>query len=177
MLAGIIATIPIILHFYYYRPDPTERRKYIADNVSAWLYWTAANILLSWYLAMIVDIMPGLANLLIIGLWGDLNETLRSRVELYNAAKDKFKPVLYGASCWVSWEIIFDGIFNLYEHADGSQSRASYTPRVTIFFYFYSALLRPFDKDVPSHTISIFLHTGHLLGEDFITSHSLCIPH
>ena len=133
ILSGVITAVPIILHFYYYKPHPTERRRYITDNVSAWLYWTAANILVSWYLALIVDIIPNVFNVLILAVWGEISENIRSRVELYNAAKGKFKPLLYGASGWISWVIIFDGIFNLYEHADESQSRASYTPRVSIF--------------------------------------------
>jgi len=130
ILSGLIVAIPLILHFFWFAPNPTDERGYITDNVSAWLYWAAANILLSWYLAMIVDIIPGVANMLIIAVWGEINETLRSRVELYNAAKDNVKPVLYGASCWVSWVIIFDGIFDLYDHANEANSRAHYTARV-----------------------------------------------
>ncbi|KIJ56591.1 hypothetical protein M422DRAFT_149686 [Sphaerobolus stellatus SS14] len=159
VLSCVIAAVPIILHFYYYKPHPTEARRYVTDNVAAWLYWTAANILISWYLALIVDIIPGICNILILAIWGDINENIRSRVELYNSAKDKFKPVLYGASGWLSWVIIFDGIFKLHDHDDETKSRASYTPRVyqAIQFLFFFTLVLSIER-ILSHMIAFAFH-------------------
>ncbi|KAF8528910.1 Mechanosensitive ion channel-domain-containing protein [Hysterangium stoloniferum] len=159
ILAGVVAAVPIILHFYYLRPHRSEHRQYIADNVSAWLFWAAANILVSWYLAMIVDVIPAVSNLFIFVAWGEISETVRSRVELYNAAKDRFKPVLYGASGWVSWVIIFDGIYNLYDHHDASQSRAHYTPRTYqgIQFLFFFTLVLSLEK-ILFHVIAFAFH-------------------
>ena len=134
LLAGVIVAVPLILHFYYLVPDPTQHRQYITDNISAWLYWAAANILLSWYLAMIVDIIPVVCEMVIDVVWGEVTETVRSRIELYNAAKDNIKPVLYGASCWVSWIVVFDGIYHLYNQHDEAMSSAPYTVRVSLFF-------------------------------------------
>jgi hypothetical protein len=79
---------------------------------------------------MIVDIVPIICNAVIGLIWGEISESVRSRVELYSAAKDKIKPVLYGASGWVSWVVVFDGIYHLYNQHDTSMSHAPYTPRV-----------------------------------------------
>ncbi|KAF8592464.1 hypothetical protein K439DRAFT_1625826 [Ramaria rubella] len=159
LLAGVIVSVPLILHFYYLAPVRTEHRQTITDNVSAWLYWAAANILLSWYLAMIVDIIPVICNLLIGLAWGEINESVRSRIELYNAAKDKLKPTLYGASGWVSWLVIFDGIYNLYDRHNESRSRAQYTPRtyqVIQFFFFFTFVLSA--EKILCHIIAFAFH-------------------
>ena len=81
LLAGVVITVPLVLRFYYLIPYRTERRQYVTDNVSAWLYWAAANVLLSWYLAMIVDVVPIISNLVIDLVWGEINEGVRSRLE------------------------------------------------------------------------------------------------
>lgn len=132
LLAAIIVTVPLVLHFYYLVPHRTEHRRYVTDNVSAWLYWAAANLLLSWYLAMVVDSIPIVCNLVVDLVWGEISESVRSRIELYNAGKNKIKPVLYGASGWVSWITIFNGIYRLYDPQNEAMSRAQYTPRVRL---------------------------------------------
>ena len=146
LLACLIVAVPLALHFLYLVPNPTQHHQYITDNVSAWLYWAAANILLSWYLAMIVDIIPGMCDMVIDLAWGEVTETVRSRIELYNAAKDNIKPVLYGASCWVSWIVVFDGIYHLYNQHDEALSSAPYTARVSLSFHPWMTNLSKFRR-------------------------------
>lgn len=62
ILSGLIAAVPIIMHFYYLKPHRNPHREYVTDNVSAWLFWLAANILISWYLAMIINIIPAIVT-------------------------------------------------------------------------------------------------------------------
>lgn len=123
-------TVPILLHFEYFEPHKTEHRKYITDNVSAWLYWAAANLLISWYLALIIDLVPHIATFFVDIVWGELTEGFKSNMELYAASKGSIKPLFYAASGWLSWSIIFTNIFKLYDPNDESKSKAAYTPRV-----------------------------------------------
>jgi hypothetical protein len=53
------------------------------------------------------------------------------------------QPVLYCASGWLAWYIIFDPIFHLYDANNELQSRASYTPRVyqVVELIFFLALV------------------------------------
>lgn len=173
LLAGVIVAVPIVLHFYYLIPHHTERRQYVADNVSAWLYWTAANLLLSWYLAMIVDSIPIICNIIISLAWGEITESVRSRVELYNAAKGKIKPVLYGASGWVSWIIIFDGIYQLYNRRDQFKSRAPYTFRVCPSLGI-KMRTKPLYIELSSNPISFFLHPCYFHRKDVGSYDCIC---
>ena len=120
-----------MIHFYWYKPNPTEHRKFVRDNVEAWLFWAAANVSISWALALIVDIIPGVIRFIISIAWGHVSEVIKSRLELYTSVKEPIKPVLYAASCWISWVILFNNIFNLYDMDNEDASRASYTPRVS----------------------------------------------
>ncbi len=130
ILSGLIVTPALIVHFYWYKPNPTDHRKYVRDNVEAWLFWAAANVSISWGLALIVDIIPAVIRFIIGLTWGHVSEAIKSRLEMYSSVKEPIKPVLYAASCWVSWVIIFVHIFKLYDMDDESTSRAAYTPRV-----------------------------------------------
>lgn len=64
--------------------------------------------------------------------WGHVSEVIKSRLELYTSVKEPIKPVLYAASGWVSWVILFNNIFKLYDIGDEDASRAPYTPRVSV---------------------------------------------
>lgn len=131
-LSGLIITPALLIHFLWYKPHPDEHRKFVKDNVEAWLFWAAANVSISWALALIVDIIPVIIRWVISLAWGHVSELIKSRLELYNSVKDTIKPALYAASCWVSWVILFNNIFKLYDMDNEDQSRASYTPRVCI---------------------------------------------
>ncbi len=52
------------------KPHPTEYRTYVKDNIEAWLFWTAANLVISWGLAMIIDLFPVVLRYFIAAIWG-----------------------------------------------------------------------------------------------------------
>lgn len=130
-MAGVMIAPALLIHFFWYLNDPTDHRRYVKDNVQAWLFWAAANLMISWYLAMIVDIIPMLFTFALGLAWGHVSEAVKSRIEKYDSVKNTFKPVLYAASAWVSWVIIFENIYNLHNGEDHSLSRADYTYRVS----------------------------------------------
>lgn len=140
ILSGIIITPALLVHFYWYKPNPTDHRRYVRDNIDAWLFWAASNVSVSWFLAMIVDIVPTLIRYAIIVAWGHVSESIKNKLEMYNSVKDTIKPVFYAAASWVSWVILFEQIFKLYNADDESASRASYTPRVRSFLFLSSLL-------------------------------------
>ncbi|TRM68478.1 Mechanosensitive ion channel-domain-containing protein [Schizophyllum amplum] len=158
-LAGILVTPALLIHFYWYEKDPTDERRYVKDNVQAWLFWAAANMMISWYLAMIVDVIPILVTFFISLVWGHVSEYIKSRVELYDSVKNTFKPVLYAASGWASWVIIFAHIFKLYNLDNEETSPAPYLDRVyqVIEFLFFFALVVCLQKML-SHAIAFAFH-------------------
>jgi hypothetical protein len=129
-LASLLVAGPILVHFFWYVPHKSAHRRYVLDNVEAWLFWAAANLLVSWFLALLIDIVPAVTRTVISIAWGHVSEYVKSRIEMYNSVKDTIKPVLYAASGWVSWIILFESIYGLYNANDPSASRASYTQRV-----------------------------------------------
>ncbi|KAF9036045.1 hypothetical protein BDZ89DRAFT_1061875 [Hymenopellis radicata] len=158
-LAGVLITPGVLIHFYWYKKNPTEHRLLVKQNVQAWLFWAAANLLVSWYLALIVDLVPTVIRFLIMAAWGHVSEVVKSRLELYGSVKNTFKPLLYAASGWVSWEIIFGHIFNLFDTSDNDASRAPYTERVSqvIQFLFFLALVVCAQRML-SHAIAFAFH-------------------
>lgn len=142
-LAGVLVTGPLLVQFYWYKPHPTEHRRYVKDNVEAWCFWAAAQLIVSWILALLVDIVPGVVRTALSIAWGHVSEYVKTRLELYMSVKDNIKPVLYAASGWVSWIILFEVIYDLYNSGDEDSSRAGYTPRVyqVIEFLFFLALV------------------------------------
>ena len=130
-LAGILVTPALLVHFFWYKPHPTSDRHYVDLNIEAWLFWAAANVVISWGLALIVDIIPALTRILISISWGHVSEKVKSHIELYDSVKDTFKPVLYAASAWLSWIILFQNIFKLYNSSVDGTSFAPYTDRVS----------------------------------------------
>ncbi|TFK43314.1 Mechanosensitive ion channel-domain-containing protein [Crucibulum laeve] len=159
LLAGVFVTPAILIHFYWYKPHPTESRRYIKDNVQSWLFWAAANLVISWALAMIIDIVPVVTRLIISGVWGHVSEFVKTRMELYNSSKDTIKPAFYAGSAWLSWVIIFGSIFDLYNSGEPEKSRAPYTPRVAqvVEFCFFLALVWCIQRML-SHFIAFSFH-------------------
>jgi hypothetical protein len=129
--AGLLAAAPIILRIYYLKPHRTEHRAYVTDTVSAWLFWAAANVLVSWYIAVLIDLIPHIVAFAVDTVWGTVSEQLKSRIETYNATKGWIKPPFYAATAWVAWFILFAKIFKLYDPSDEDASVASYTPVVS----------------------------------------------
>ena len=132
LISGLIVLPALIVHFYWYKPHPDDHRRYVKDNVEAWLFWAAANLIISWYLALIIDVVPIVANYLLAIVWGHVSESVKTKTELYNSVKDTIKPLFYAASAWASWVIIFEGIYGLYNMDDNTKSRAQYTNRVCL---------------------------------------------
>jgi hypothetical protein len=89
--AGVLATGPILLYFYWYKPHPSAHRRYVLDNVQAWLFWAAAQLIVSWVLALIVDIIPAVVTTTLSIVWGHVSEYIKTRIELYAAVKDNIK--------------------------------------------------------------------------------------
>ncbi|KAF8211527.1 Mechanosensitive ion channel-domain-containing protein [Mycena galopus ATCC 62051] len=141
-LAALLATPGIIIYFFWYKQSETEFRHKITLNVQAWLFWAAANLLISWYLAMIIDIVPTVFRFMVSVAWGHVSEMIKSRIEMFNSVKNTIKPVFYAASAWVSWVIIFGHIFKLY--GNGSINHQGYTAtvfQVVEFCFFFTVVL------------------------------------
>ncbi|KAF7330761.1 EF-hand domain-containing protein [Mycena venus] len=156
-LAGVLVTPGIILYFFWYKPSRTPFRHKVTLNVQAWLFWAAANLLISWYLALIIDIVPSIVRFMISVAWGHVSEAVKSHIEMYNSVKNTVKPVFYAASAWVSWVIIFGHIFKLY--GDGSANHMGYTHtvfQVVEFFFFFTLVLCA--QRLLSHLIAFAFH-------------------
>ena len=93
---------------------------------------------MSWGLAMVIDLVPVLVRYFISASWGHVSEHLKNRLEAYDAVKNTVKPLFYAASGWVSWNIIFGNIYQLYNPGDPDKSRALYTKRVRTHRLHYS---------------------------------------
>lgn len=135
LTAGALVGTALAVHFLYYEnsnDNNRSHRQYVTENVEAWLFWAAANLLISWVLALIINIVPGIVTWAIFIVWGHISESMKNRVELYNSLKDTIKPIFYAASAWLSWVIIFENIFKLYNKDNEDESKASYTPRVSL---------------------------------------------
>ncbi|KAJ3503863.1 hypothetical protein NLJ89_g8241 [Agrocybe chaxingu] len=148
-LAAILVAPGLLIHFYWYKPNPTSHRQFVKDNVQGWLFWAAANLLISWYLAMIIDIIPILIRFFISAFWGHVSESVKTKLETYDSVKDTAKPAFYAGSAYASWIIIFEGIYKLYNGEDTSQSRAGYTYRTAqvVQFFFFLVLVWTAYKD------------------------------
>ena len=72
-LAGLLVTPALLIHFYWYKKDPSDDRRYVKDNVQAWLFWAAAKVSISWGLALIVDIVPAVIRFVIGLVWGHVS--------------------------------------------------------------------------------------------------------
>ncbi|KAJ7477111.1 Mechanosensitive ion channel-domain-containing protein [Mycena galericulata] len=156
-LAAVLVIPGILLHFLWYKPDMTSYRHKVTLNVQAWLFWAAANLLLSWYFAMLVDIVPSFVRFSLSLAWGHVSEAIKSRIEMYNSVKNTIKPLFYAASAWVSWVIIFGSIFQLY--GAGSRNHQGYTDtvfKVIEFFFFFTLVLCA--QRMLSHAIAFAFH-------------------
>ncbi|KAJ7047743.1 Mechanosensitive ion channel-domain-containing protein [Mycena alexandri] len=156
-LAAVLVTPGILIYFFWYKPSRTEYRHKITLNVQAWLFWAAANLLISWYLAMLINVVPSFVRFFLSAAWGHVSETIKSRIEMYNSVKDTIKPVFYAASCWASWVIIFSHIFQLY--GTNSKNHQAYTEtvfKVVEFFFFFTVVLCA--QRMLSHMIAFAFH-------------------
>ena len=79
---------------------------------------------------MIVDVIPIIIDFAVSVSWGHVSEYIKSRLELYDSVKDTMKPLFYAASGWVSWVIVFQNIYKLYNTNPKVTSPAPYTDRV-----------------------------------------------
>ncbi|KAH7916809.1 Mechanosensitive ion channel-domain-containing protein [Hygrophoropsis aurantiaca] len=158
-LAGILVVPALLVRFYWYKPHPTEYRRNVTDNIEAWLFWAAANVVISWGLAMVIDIIPVVTRIFISIAWGHVSEEVKSQIELYDSVKDTIKPVLYAGSAWLSWIILFQNIFKLYNTSPDITSPAPYTDRVeqAIEFLFFFALVICAQRML-SHAIAFAFH-------------------
>ncbi|KAI0052559.1 hypothetical protein FA95DRAFT_1579888 [Auriscalpium vulgare] len=159
VLAGLLITGPLILHFYWYKPHPSADRRYRLDNIEAWLFWAATNVVVSWWLAMFVDIVPIVVHGVVALAWGHVSEAIKTRIELFNSVKGTVKPLFYAASAWVSWVIIFDNIYKLHDGGHPEDSRAKYTKRISdaVEFFFFLVLVWCAQKML-SHAIAFSFH-------------------
>lgn len=158
-MAGLLVIPPLMVHFYWYEPYKTDHRRYVNDNVQAWFFWAAANLIISWWLALIVDLVPVIAHFIIAAAWGHVSEYVKNRIEMYNSVKDSIKPVLYAASGWVSWAIIFGSIYKLFDSGEPQNSRAGYTRRLfqVVEFLFFLALVFSASRML-SHAVAFNFH-------------------
>lgn len=157
-LAAVLVTPALLVHFFWYKPHPTEYRHFVDVNVEAWLFWAAANVVISWGLAMIIDIVPAIIRVAIAVTWGHVSETVRTNLELYASIKDTVKPLFYAASAWLSWNILFQNIFKLNDSSN-AQNYAPYTDRVAqvIEFLFFFTLVVCIQRML-SHAIAFAFH-------------------
>ncbi|KAH8118525.1 Mechanosensitive ion channel-domain-containing protein [Phellopilus nigrolimitatus] len=160
--AGVIVAAAVLVRVFYLgrsSSNDNDRRRYVTQNIEAWLYWAAAQLLISWFLALIINIIPGAVTWVVFIVWGHISESMKSRVELYNSIKGTIKPVFYAASSWLSWYILFVHIFDLYDPDNEASSRASYTPRVyqVVEFFFFFTLVLCLQRML-SHMIAFAFH-------------------
>jgi hypothetical protein len=130
-LAAVLITPALLVHFFWYKPHPTQYRHFVDINIEAWLFWAAANVVISWGLAMTIDVLPAIIRVAIAVSWGHVSETVRTKLELYASIKDTIKPLFYAASAWLSWNILFQNIFKLNDLSN-AQNYAPYTDHVSI---------------------------------------------
>ncbi|KAG2345149.1 hypothetical protein BDR05DRAFT_909272 [Suillus weaverae] len=157
-LAAVLITPALLVHFFWYKPHPTDYRHFVDINIEAWLFWAAANVVISWGLAMIVDIVPAIIRVMIAVTWGHVSETVRTKLELYASIKDTIKPLFYAASAWLSWNILFQNIFKLNDSSN-AQNYAPYTDHVAqvIEFLFFFTLVLCIQRML-SHAIAFAFH-------------------
>ncbi|KAK2466332.1 hypothetical protein APHAL10511_001974 [Amanita phalloides] len=153
LLAGLLVTAGILVQVLWYEPHKTDHRRFVKDNVQCWLFWLASNIVISWYLAVLVDLVPTVVQKFLSALWGHVSESMKTRFELYISVKNTLKPVLYAGSAWVSWIIIFVDIYDLYDVAQPSESSA-YLYRVNSPFAFSRSVV---DKDPKIYQVVQFI--------------------
>ncbi|KAJ3514312.1 hypothetical protein NMY22_g14780 [Coprinellus aureogranulatus] len=159
LLSCIIVTPPLIVHFVWFKANPNDHRRYVDKNVQAWMFWVAANVTISWFLALIVDVVPIFIQYFLVATWGHVSEAVKSRLEMYNSVKDTGKPAIYAASGIASWVIIFDHIYHLHTLDDEVTSAAAYTDRVyqVLLFFFFLVLIICIQK-LLSHVIAWNFH-------------------
>ncbi|KAG8976703.1 hypothetical protein FRB90_009050, partial [Tulasnella sp. 427] len=104
---------------------------------------------------------------------------MKSKLELYRTGKGWIKPLFYAACSWVSWVILFEGIFKLYDGKDESVSRADYTPRVyqVIRFLFFLVLVVCLEKMLIQMIAFSFHQTAYKERLDDVTKATKVLDH
>lgn len=127
--------------------------------MQAWFIWAASNLIISWWLALIIDLVPIVARFIIAAAWGHVSEFVKNRIEMYNSIKDNVKPVFYAASGWLSWTIIFGSIFQLFDASHPKRSRAGHTYRLSqvVEFLFFFVLVYCVGRML-SHAVAFNFH-------------------
>ena len=171
LLAGILIIPAILVHVYWFKPHPTIHRRYVRDNVQAWLFWTATNLVISWYIAMFINIIPILLRYFILLSWGHVSESVKSKIEMYDSVKDTAKPAFYAASAYASWIIIFNKIYHLHSDNSAVHSRAPYTDRVRYFIPQISFWYNSVSLACSSCTISLFLGPCFVRSKNALSFH------
>ncbi|KIL68115.1 hypothetical protein M378DRAFT_8799 [Amanita muscaria Koide BX008] len=158
-IAGLIITPGILVQFLWYNQNQSNYRSYVKDNVQSWLFWMASNLVISWCLAILVDLVPTVISYFLSVTWGHISESVKSQLELYLSVKNTFKPVLYAASGWLSWVIIFVDIYGLYDMSEPDNSRAYYLYRIyqAVQFLFFLTLVICTQRML-SHMIAFRFH-------------------
>ncbi|KAF9535054.1 Mechanosensitive ion channel-domain-containing protein [Crepidotus variabilis] len=158
-LAAVLVAPALLVHFYWYKPHPTDHRRFVKSNLEAWLFWAAAQLIISWFLAMIIDIIPIIIRFFIALVWGHVSESVKTRLETYSSVKDTAKPAFYAGSAYASWAIIFGGIYDLYNADKPEESRAPYMRRTAqvVQFFFFLILVWSIQKML-SHFIAFSFH-------------------
>ncbi|MBW0542438.1 hypothetical protein O181_082153 [Austropuccinia psidii MF-1] len=147
-LSIILLIPPFILRFrgfYQFGDSPHQiHTRYIYDNVAAWMFWASYNLLASWVLHLLIELVPRLLVFLVDVIWGEVSEVIKTYVENFRMFKPWIKYMFYSAMLWGSWEIIFSGLYQLHSHDDSGQYRAPYTDVVSLvirlFFLFMVVL-------------------------------------
>lgn len=64
---------------------------YVVDTDVRWFYR------ISWFLAVIVNILPHVVTWFVSVIWGTITESFKTKMGLFEALKGFFKPILYAA--------------------------------------------------------------------------------
>ncbi|KAG8952510.1 hypothetical protein FRC04_004570 [Tulasnella sp. 424] len=179
VLTGALVAAAICVRLFWLKPHWSEHREWVTDNIQAWLFWAAANVLVSWWLASIIDILPHIFSFLVVIVWGTLSENMKSKLELYQTGKGWIKPLFYAAGSWVSWVILFEGVFDLYDGKDEGASKAHYTPRVyqVIRFLFFLVLVVCLEKMLIQMIAFSFHRTAFQERLDDVTKATKVLDH
>lgn len=154
----------IVIQYVYRRRGPDEgHRAFVADNVQAWFIWAAFNLHVEWWIHLLVELFPQAVLSVIRIFWGRPSQRILSLAEYFNAIKNYIKLVGYAALSWGSWAIIFNSVYNLYDHTHPKQSRAAYLYRIyqVVEFFFFVILTICVEKVIIKHIAMSFHRSAY----------------
>ncbi|SPO31034.1 uncharacterized protein UTRI_05328_B [Ustilago trichophora] len=165
LIVSCCLLVPVIVIQYVYRKrGPDEgHRDFVADNVQAWFIWAAFNLHVEWWIHLLVELFPRAVLAVIQLVWGRPSQRVLSLAEYFNAIKSYIKLVGYAALSWGSWAIIFNSIYDLYNHSDPRGSRAAYLYRIyqVIQFFFFLTLTICVEKVIIKHIAMSFHRSAY----------------